>query len=145
MKIRETMIFGVAMASMILSASFIYSQEKSAEQPPEKPVELTLDKVAVCEEIRNYVPYHPAIAFSISVGKVSCFSLFDPVPEETFIYHQWFHRDKSNTKKRLTVKPPRWATFSTIQLRQTDKGPWRVEISDQSGTIFKTLRFSVTD
>jgi len=145
MKIRETVIFGVAMASIILTASFIYSQEKSAGQPPEKPVKLALDKAAVCEEIRDYAPYHPAIAFSISVGKVSCFSLFDPVPEEMFIYHQWFHGDKSSTKKRLTVKPPRWATFSTIQLRQSDKGPWRVEISAQSGYIFKTLRFSVTN
>jgi hypothetical protein len=30
-------------------------------------------------------------------------------------------------------------------LRETDKGPWRVEISDQNGRVFSTLRFSITD
>ena len=131
--------------SMLLTASLVWPQEKNGDQKSVKPGRLALARAAVCEEIRDYAPYHPAIAFSISVGKVSCFSLFDPVPEKTFITHYWYHRDKLSTKKRLTLKPPRWATVSTIQLRQTDKGPWRVEITDQKGRVFKILRFSVTD
>jgi len=38
-----------------------------------------------------------------------------------------------------------WSTYSQIQLRETDKGPWRVEISDQNGKVFDVLRFSITD
>jgi hypothetical protein len=49
------------------------------------------------------------------------------------------------TSKRLTLKPPRWATFSSIQMREGDKGPWRVEIWDEQNQLIKTLRFSVTD
>ncbi len=108
-------------------------------------MKLALAKAAVCEEIRELSPFHPAVAFSISVGKVSCYSMFDPVPQRTFIYHNWFHKDKLSTRKKLRLKSPRWATFSTIQLRQSDKGPWRVEITDQKGHVFKVLRFSVTD
>ena len=133
------------MAAAFFGATMVRSQDNNASSQPEATAPLTLAQASVCEDVRNYAPYYSAIAFSIEVGKLSCFSLFDPVPEETFIYHQWFFRDKPSTKKRLRVKPPRWATFSTIELRQTDKGPWRVEISDQNGTIMKTLRFSVTD
>ncbi|NNG08274.1 MAG: DUF2914 domain-containing protein, partial [Desulfobacteraceae bacterium] len=36
-------------------------------------------------------------------------------------------------------------TFSRIGLRNGEKGPWRVEITDEDGNIFGILRFSVTD
>ena len=106
---------------------------------------LTLDHAIMCEEVQDKTPINQAVVFSIKIGKVSCFSMFDPVPENTFIYHQWFHKDAPSTNKRLTLQPPRWATYSSIQLRETDKGPWRVEISDQKGTLLYILRFSITD
>lgn len=106
---------------------------------------LTLDLAVMCEEVIEKAPINQAVIFSIKIGKVSCFSAFDPVPEKTFIYHKWFHRDTPSTNKRLTLQPPRWATYSSIQLREADKGPWRVEISDRKGKLLQILRFSITD
>lgn len=106
---------------------------------------LTLDLAVMCEEVKDKTPINQAIVFPIKIGKVSCFSMFDPVPEKTFIYHKWFHKDTPSTNKRLTLQPPRWATYSSIQLRETDKGPWRVEISDRKGNLLYILRFSITD
>lgn len=135
---------GLMAAVILLTTSGIFAQEKVDPKAAE-PVKLALSQAVMCEEIRSYLPYHPAVVFSIERGKVSCFTLFDPVPEKTFIYQRWFHNDKPVTRKRLTLKPPRWATFSTMQLRQEDKGPWRVEITDENHRIFDILRFSVTD
>jgi hypothetical protein len=53
--------------------------------------------------------------------------------------------DKLSTKKKLVLKPPRWSTFSSIQLREADKGPWRVEITDDDENILRILRFSIVD
>ena len=106
---------------------------------------LTLNRAVMCEEVKDLAPINKSVVFSIKIGKVSCFSVFDPVPEKTFIYHKWFHKDAPSTNKRLTLQPPRWATYSSIQLRETDKGPWRVEIFDQKGNLLKILRFSITD
>ena len=117
-------------------------QNPSASHRPEKPV---LIHAAMCEGINGYTPQNTAVVFSIEVGKVSCFTSFDPVPEETNIYHRWFYRDKLSTKKKLHLKPPRWSTFSSIQLREVDKGPWRVEINDEENNIIRTLRFSIVD
>ena len=135
------------MLAAILSAAArcIGPGKKKADPPSPPAAALALDQAAMCEEIREYSPVHSAVAFSISVGEVSCFTRFDPVPEKTVTYHLWYHRDELSTTKRLTLKPPRWATFSTIQLRQADKGPWRVEITDAEKQLMKILRFSVTD
>ena len=106
---------------------------------------LTLVKAVMCEEIQEFEPINEAIAFSISLGQVYCYSLFDPVPEKTDIYHIWYFQDRLTAKIKLTLKPPRWKSYSTIQLREADKGAWRVEITDSKGQRLKVLRFSITE
>ena len=99
----------------------------------------------MCEEIVSNEPKNPTVVFSVSNEKAVSYTLFDPVPQKTVIYHNWYHRDVPSAKIRLELKPPRWSTYSSIQLRETDIGPWRVEITDENENIFGVLRFSVTD
>jgi len=99
----------------------------------------------MCEEIYSDTPRNPTSVFSATKEKAVSFSVFDPVPQKTFIYHNWYHRDVPSARIRLQLKPPRWSTFSSIQIRKTDIGPWRVEITDDKGDILGVLRFSVTD
>jgi hypothetical protein len=127
------------LASQVLPQN---NQDSLLSRDSEEPV---LDDAVMCEEIKDFTPKNQGVVFSIKIGKVSCFTSFDPVPKETVIYHKWFHKDKPSTKKRLTLQPPRWATYSSIQLRETDKGPWRVEITDQKESILHTVRFTITD
>ncbi len=107
--------------------------------------QLSLYQALMCEDIFANAPGNPTIVFSITQKKAVCFSSFDEVPQKTIIYHNWFHRDVPSAKIRLTLKPPRWSTYSSIQLRKTDIGPWRVEITDEKGNVLGVLRFSVTD
>jgi Protein of unknown function (DUF2914) len=109
------------------------------------PEKLTLVQGVVCEDVKDGSPQNVGIAFPVSVGKVTCFTDFDPVPRKTAIYQNWFRKDELNAKITLVLQPPRWATYSTIQLREIDKGPWRVEITDQEGQVLGILRFSITD
>ncbi len=104
-----------------------------------------LDRAVMCEGVRDLAPLHPAIVFSIDSRRVSCFSTFRDVREKTHIFHCWYHRDKLSTKIKLYLKPPKWSTFSTIQLRETDKGPWRLEIKSADGTVLRVLQFSIAD
>jgi len=126
-------------------ASHGLPQNNQDTPPTRDSKEPVLDNAVMCEKIKHFTPKNRAVIFSIQIGQVSCFTSFDPVPKKTFIYHKWFHNDKPSTKKKLTLQPPRWATYSTIQLRETDKGHWRVEITDQKGNIFHTVRFTITD
>ncbi|MCG6881765.1 MAG: DUF2914 domain-containing protein [Deltaproteobacteria bacterium] len=112
---------------------------------PEKPARLTLVKAIMCEGIEDLEPFDETIIFSAGLGKVICFTAFDPVPEKTVIYHHWFNRDQPDKEVKLTLKPPKWSSFSQTSVRNVDVGPWRVEIVDADGKILKILRFSVTE
>jgi hypothetical protein len=113
-----------------------------AEDQTEKPI---LVQAVVCEDMKDGSPLNQGFVFPVSSGKVLCYCAFDPVPRKTAIYHNWYRKDELNTRMRLVLQPPRWASYSTIQLREIDKGPWRIEITDQEGQILRILRFSITD
>jgi hypothetical protein len=106
---------------------------------------IKLVKAVMSEDLQEQIPQNSTTVFSIERRKAICFTSFDPVPEKTEIYHQWFHRDRPSANIKLTLNPPRWSTYSSIQFRVEDIGPWRVEISDSKGRIFHILRFSITE
>lgn len=114
-------------------------------QDAKASAKLTLVRAVMCETIQEYAPANPAVIFSIKLGRVSCFTEFDQVPEKTYIHHKWYHYDHLITEKQLTINPPRWSSFTSMQLRDADKGPWRVEVTDENDKHMHTLRFSITD
>ncbi len=106
---------------------------------------IELVEAIMCEEMKGNIPQDPTTVFSIERRTAICFTAFDPVPRQAVIYHHWFHRDTPSARIKLTLKPPRWSSYSSIQLRAEDIGPWRVEITDAQGNVFHILRFSVTE
>jgi len=137
-------LMGVFFMDLLL-ASQALPQETHGPSSLSASKGLILVQAVMCEGIKDYKPLNPAIVFSVNMEKVSCFTSFDAVHQRTFIYQEWFHRDRLSTRRKLFLQPPRWSTFSSIQLRETDKGPWRVEISDEQGQRLRVLRFSITD
>ncbi len=136
--------------SIFLTLNFILSNAAVSQSKDTLPISnasstLTLVQAAMCEEVRNRSPYNPGVVFSSTLGKVICFTDFNPVLEKTFVYHKYYFMDELSAKIKLTLNPPRWATLSSIQLRETDKGPWRVEIVDERENVLYTVRFSIAD
>ena len=131
---------GVAIAAIL--AAIVLQTAGSQAAPGAK---LTLVRAVMCETIQEYAPVNPAVVFSIDLGRVSCFTAFDPVPRQTFVHHKWYRDDSLITVKRLTINPPRWSSFTSVQLRDADKGPWRVEVTDENDNLMRVLRFSITD
>ena len=107
--------------------------------------QLELFQALMAEDIFSNAPRNPTAVFSIKQKKAFCFTSFSQVPQKLIIYHNWYHRDVPSAKIRLTLKPPRWSTYSSIELNKTDIGPWRVEITDETGNVLEVLRFSVTE
>ncbi len=141
------MRFRLSIITICLLISLVPSQPGAQDLNASNPEQqrLELKQAIMCERVENLVPIRSGLAFSVSSGQVCCFTSFDPVPQPTIVYHRWFRRDELSTQTRLRLYPNKWSTYSVIQLRETDKGPWRVEIIDQNGNIFDVLRFSITD
>ncbi len=135
------MVLGGA-ATLLCLGAFCDKDGLSGAVAAEK---LTITSAVMCEDVQDRLPLYEGVVFSIGTGRVVCYTLFDPVPEKTVITHNWYNRDNLSTKIKLPLLPPRWTTYSAIQLRESDKGPWRVEITDSDGQILQVLRFSVTD
>lgn len=137
------LIFPVLILTIFYAVSTGDCQEKSSRTKSD--IQLVLTQAVMCEHIKGFGPANPAVTFPISFGKIYCFTSFKDISHNTFIYHKWFHKDRFVATNRFRVKAPRWSTFSIMQLRVADKGPWRVEITDDNGNLLKTLRFSVSD
>jgi hypothetical protein len=133
----------VCLALNFSSQTFAQARENSTSMEP--PRELTLVQAVMCEGLRGLGPLNEAVAFSIEREEVFCFLDFDPVPEKTSIRISWFWKDERRRNPKFILKPPRWSTLDSMQLRDADKGPWRVEVKNAEGNIIKTLRFSITD
>lgn len=113
-------LFKWALVAMVVLAGVLGPQNETLAADKQ----LNLVDAVMCEGVRDLAPVNNSAVFSIASGKVSCFSSFDPVPRQTFIYHLWYHRGELSTKKKLFLKPPSWSTYSSIQLREADRGPW---------------------
>lgn len=133
-----------------ISISLVFStavcpQETTETSQGQISKKMFLSEAAMCEGIKDFAPQNQAIVFSMEMGKVYCFTSFENIPQKSFVYHNWYRQDRLITTKRLTLQPPEWSSFSSIQLREADKGPWRVEINDQANRLLDTLRFSIVE
>ena len=107
--------------------------------------DLHLAHAVMCGAMEAFKPVNRSTVFSVNSGKVMCFREFDRVPLQTEFFHDWIKHGELVFRKKLVLKPPRWSSVSSIQLREADKGPWRVEIRNANGKLIKLMRFSITD
>ena len=121
------------------------AQQDETSTPGESTLSLSLAQAVMCEDIYANSPHNQTVVFSVAREKAVCFTSFDKVSAKTFIYHNWFYKDIPSARIRLVLQPPRWSTFSSIQIRKTDIGPWRVEVTDENGRVLRVLRFSITE
>ncbi len=127
---------------LAVAGLYLCPKTDAAEAPKSS---LKLDKAAMCEGIADFAPVNPGIAFSVTVGKLICYTQFSGIEGDTSVLHKWYRRDELVTTKILMLKSPRWSTYSSIQLRESDRGPWRVDIVDADNRVLDVLRFSVTE
>lgn len=142
--------YSLLLTLVLFMAATVWAQDSTV--PGEEPTlkeptlqEPTLQRAVMCETIQKFAPVNVAVVFSIDLGRVYCFTDFDPVPVQSVTYHKWYRRGSLVSVKQLTLNPPRWSSFSSIQLRELDKGPWQVEVIDENGRLLRTLLFSITD
>jgi hypothetical protein len=145
MKITFRKVCFALLLAVVFGAPCTVLSEVLSEEFAASPEEATLVKAVMCESLQKLVPANEAVVFSIDLGRVYSFTEFDPVPEQTVIFHKWYRKGSLISVKKLTINPPRWSSLSSMQLRYADKGPWHVDVIDHNDKLLKTLRFSITD
>ena len=141
----KSVCLGFFLGFLVLGVSPVMGADGPDKEGGKEAHRLTLVEAVMCEKIVNQTPVNPSAVFPVGVNNAYCYTTFQEIPEKTVIWHRWYRKDILVTKIRLVIEPPRWSTFSGITLRETDKGPWRVEITDKDGKLFSVKRFSISD
>ena len=139
-------VYNFVLFSALVLAPVFHAQ---ADQPQKTfPIPFTGNPVGrsmMCENVIDNHPFNETVLFSIANGKAICFTYLTQVSKKIILFHNWYKADKLSSRFPLPIEPLQGFTMSKIELRESDKGPWRVEITDEGGNLLKVLRFSITD
>jgi len=130
--------FGVCVA--ILSLCLIIPFSSHAQQAGA----LIVESASICTGVANREAVDAGTSFSVSVGKLYCFSKIADIQESTEIVHVWYYGETERARLSLGVNPPAWRTYSSKIIQTHEVGSWRVEILDASGNLLETTKFELT-
>ena len=98
-----------------------------------------------CKKVKNNQPLYPGKRFPTDVGRVYCHSLLDNNSgKHNDIYHIWYMNGNLKAKVRIRVREGNEIpAFSDREIKNEDKGTWKVEITDSDKKILDTVIFEV--
>ncbi len=105
---------------------------------------LSVESASICTGIANREAVDAGTSFSVSVGKLYCFSKIADIQASTEIVHVWYYGETERSRVSLGVNPPAWRTYSSKIIQAHEVGSWRVEILDASGNLLETAKFELT-
>jgi hypothetical protein len=120
-------------------------QEQAAEpaQAQQETAVLEVESAAICEDIVDREPVGAGDSFSVSMGKLFCFTKIVGAETDVDITHAWYFGDTERARITLTVKSSNWRTYSSKILQAHEVGAWHVDVLDESGNVLDTVDFEV--
>ena len=95
--------------------------------------------------ISNNIPIDPRSKFSTATGKICCHSLLENNSDKSAtIYHNWYLNGEMKAKFRIRVRDGKdIPAVSYREVETSDKGTWKVEITDGYKKILDTIIFEL--
>ncbi len=120
-------------------------QEQAAEpaQAQQETAVLEVESAAICEDVVDREPVGAGDSFSVSMGKLFCFTKIVGAETDVDITHAWYFGDTERARITLTVKSSSWRTHSSKILQAHEIGAWHVDVLDESGNVLDTVDFEV--
>ena len=99
----------------------------------------------VCKKVKNNQPLDPGRRFPTDIGRVYCHSLLDNNSGKHIdIYHTWYMNGELKAKVRIRVRDGKEIpAVSHREVAESDKGTWKVEITDSDKKILDTIIFEL--
>jgi hypothetical protein len=105
---------------------------------------ISVETASACTSIADREPLDAGNRFSVSVGKLYCFSKIADIQASTEIVHVWYYGETERARVSLGVNPPAWRTYSSKIIQAHEVGSWRVDILDASGNLLESVKFETT-
>ncbi|MGD1158582.1 MAG: DUF2914 domain-containing protein [Terriglobia bacterium] len=124
-------------ACVLLAQGLASAQEKSEKAA--SPA-LTVEKIVVATSVENREPVGENTEFEASVGTVYCWTKITASTTPATIKHVWYLDDKKVFEIPLELK---YASTRTWSSKSVQTGKWKVEVTDDAGTVLSSLTFTV--
>jgi hypothetical protein len=110
----------------------------------EETAQLDVSVAAICRDVIDREPVDSGNSFTVSVGKLYCFTKITGAQSPTHVTHVWSFDGTERARVELAVNAASWRTFSSKIIQAHELGAWRVDVLDAEGNVLKTLDFEVT-
>ena len=124
--------------------------QKQVKTPEPKKTKNFYDTVEVlnsivCKKVKNNQPLYPGKRFPTDIGRVYCHSLINNNSDKhNDIYHIWYMNGNLKAKVRIRVRNGQEIpAVSHREVANSDRGTWKIEITDSDKKILDTVIFEV--
>ncbi len=133
-------------ADQQLSAPVLQATETPAESisAAEKMVlPQGFSRIVLTDQMNNLQP-GKAVGQQIAYPQIKRLYLFTELKDYAgqILRHRWYFRDTLHTEAVLTIEDSPWRTYSENWLLDDQRGPWRVEIVDQTQKVIFQYSFT---
>ena len=98
-----------------------------------------------CKMVKNLQPLYPGKRFPSDIGRIYCYSLLDNNSgKQNDIYHIWYMDGNLKSKVRIRIRDGQEIpAVSHREVNNSDKGTWKIEVTDSDKKILDTVIFEV--
>ena len=99
----------------------------------------------VCKKVKNNQPLYTGKRFPTDIGRVYCHSLLNNNSgKHSDIYHIWYINGEKKARVRIRIRDGQEIpAVSHREVEESDKGTWKVEITDSDKKILDTIIFQL--
>jgi hypothetical protein len=110
----------------------------------QQSADLNVATAVISKNIVDRQPVEAGNSFSVSVGRLYCYSKITNVQNATQIFHVWYFGDNERARVALNIGPPSWRTYSSKIIQGHETGKWHVKILDASNKLLEDVGFNLT-
>lgn len=135
----KKVMFAVTLAAV---SGYAYAQTP-AQEPARTPAaaEIKVEKIVTAAAVENREAVNETSAFDKTVGRVYTWTKIVTTEAPVKIKHIYYADDKKVTEIELDVKAKTYRVWSN---KSVWPGNWKVEVTDEAGTVLATVAFTVS-
>lgn len=126
---------------LILAAALAATPLTAQQAEPDAAIEVT--RAVVATDVVDREPVGEAESFAAGVGQVYFYTVLEGDFPETRLEHVWLRDGEEVARVPLTVRGPRWRTWSSKSIPAEWAGDWEVQLVDEAGTVMESVSFTV--
>lgn len=130
----------ILMSALVTAAACaLYAQVEPAAEKPESPVKV--EKIVTAAAVDKKEPVDETAAFALGTPRVYTWTKITAETTPARIKHVYYAESKKVSEVELSVNSSPYRVWSS---KAVWPGNWRVDVTDENGTVLASLDFSVS-